>query len=210
MTWPLDKLTLINQQLSLTGNNLVNTAEDGSNEWQVCSDAYEAALPYMLENGDWKFGTLVATLTHAGDSSDPLYDDAYAKPQDCLHLIWVRLNDRPTDYQILNNQVAINAGGGIVTAKYVRQPGPEQVTPTFMQALGLFIRAGIYRGLHEDGVAADREEAKAEALLQRARTRADQEQPKRAAFNSRLSAARRVRRPWMPTPRGWTGTGNPT
>jgi hypothetical protein len=69
--------------------------------------------------------------------------------------------------------------------------------------------AGIYRGLNEDISAASQMESQAARKLQDARTRTDQEQPKRSLFNSRLRAARRVRRPWVETPPGWGGTNTP-
>ena len=48
-----------------------------------------------------------------------------------------------------------------------------------------------------------------ELYSQRARTRYDQQKPKRAFWNSRITAARRVRRPWPPSPVGWGGSGIP-
>ena len=45
--WPLQKIDLINSALSQTGDNLVATADDGSDEWNTCSPAYERALAAM-------------------------------------------------------------------------------------------------------------------------------------------------------------------
>ena len=45
-------------------------------------------------------------------------------------------------------------------------------------------------------------------MLQEARTRYDQQKPKRQFFNSRITAARRVRRPWPPTGTGNWGSGS--
>ena len=42
--WPLGKLELINSALSQTSDNLVATADDGSEEWNAASPAYERAL----------------------------------------------------------------------------------------------------------------------------------------------------------------------
>lgn len=227
MTWPIDKLGLINDQLALTGNNLCATAEDGSDEWTVCSAAYEQAIEYMFDAHDWKQITTVSTLTASATApTDDQFDTAYAKPATCVHVIWVRLSDLPVVYQVLNNQIVLNASGGnpvaagttpgVVTMKYVSADPPgsggnaaQQMLRTFMTALGRFVMAGIYRGLHEDIGTARAEEATAKALLQEARTRSDQEQPKRAPFNSRISASRRVRRPYPAVPTGWGGTGSP-
>lgn len=233
--WPIDKLSLINQQLSLTANNTVAQADDGSDEWNVASAAYEYAIEYMFDAHDWKQITTVLTLQPTGIMpTDDIFDTACAKPADCVHVIWVRLNDQPVVYQILNNQIVLNQYGqapgtpvppgatpGVITMKYVSANPPVAVTGqpsttaaaqmlrTFMTALGRFVMSGIYRGLNEDIATARAEEAAAIRLLQEARTRSDQEQPKRAPFNSRIAAARRVRRPWPLVPTGWGGPGVP-
>lgn len=211
MTWPVDKLAIIQDACTQTGNNAPNVADDGSEEWDHGSVAYEMALPYAIEARNWKFGTDVRVLTSTGiRPTDPLFDTAYAKPPDCLHLIWVRLADVPVLYQILDNQVVLNnTGAQVVTCKIVFAPTMDQVTPTFAMALRAFTAAGIYRGLNEDKDAADRAWALGEQLLKNAATRSDQEEPKRAMFNSRMAAARRVRRPWPQTPGGWGGSGVP-
>lgn len=208
MTYPLDKLGLVNAALSLCGDNLCNTPEDGSDEWNVASPAYEMAIEYMFEAHDWKGLTKVATLARTGTSQDPLFTDTYARPAACVHLIWVKLGDLPVEYQILGNQVVLNASdtgaAGPVTAKFVRSDDTlENVTRTFMVSLMCFVRAGIYGGLHEDPATERAYTAQARAILAEAKTRSDQEQPKRAMFNSRLRLARRGIRPWPASPPGW-------
>lgn len=218
MTWPLDKLSVCADALAITGNFVPNVADDGSDEWNIASAGYELAITYMIENHDWKFGTLVAILASTGTApTDPLFDTAYAKPQDSLHIIWVRLNDAPVVYQILNNQIVLNAVGnspsdaepGVATVKYVRQPTPDQLTPTFTMALRAFVMSAIYRGIHEDLDESARMWKQGVAFMAEARSRSDQEAPKRAMFNSRLAASRRIRRPWPPVPTGWSGSGIP-
>lgn len=220
--WPVDKLGLINSALSECGDNLVNVADDGSAEWNTTSPAYERAIAYMMENHGWSSDTLVATLTASATApSDDQFDTAYDFPEDFVHLLWVRLADAPVVYDILNNQVVLNAQGGppppspavtpgVVTIKYVRQNSAVQHgTPTFVASLQLFVMSAIYRGLHEDTGEADKMWQMARLMLQEARTRHDQQKPKRAMFNSKIMASRRVRRPWPSTPTGWGGTGIP-
>lgn len=239
MSWPLDKLSLINEALALTGNNLVAVADDGSDEWTACSAAYEAAIEYMLDSHDWKQLTTVATLNSTGVApTDSEFDTAFAKPPDCIHVIWLRINESGGTggsnvacvYQVLTNQIVVNlfdeppgvppppgTPTPVVTMKYVSSSPPgvggggpaSYMLRTFMTALRAFVVAGIYRGLHEDPAEARAEEQAAMKLLQDARTRSDQEQPKRAIFNSRITASRRVRRPFPPVPTGWTNTGTP-
>ena len=235
--WPVDKLTLINSALALTGDNLCNALEDGSDEYNVCSPVYERAIAFMLEDHAWYFSTIVnSNLPPAVNvPTDSNYDTAYNFPNDFLHLIWVRIalgvdpttNNvsgwSPVDYTILAGQLCLNAQGGPpppnppqvpaqVSIKYVSSTQLADVssgTPTFVLALQSFVMSGIYRGLHEDTTEADKLWQAGEIYLQRAKTRHDQQKPKRALWNSRITAARRVRRPWPPIPGGWSDTGTP-
>lgn len=220
--WPVDKVGIVNSGLSQTGDNLVSAADDGSTEWNVCSPAYERALAFAMEDHSWSQATDVRTLQPAANvPTDTSFDTAFDLPADLVHLIWARVSDRPTEYQLLNRQLILNARGGTpqptppntpqpVTIKAVFSTNSDPVfgTPTLVIALQLFVEAAIYRGLHKDPVNADKQEDKAMAMLQRARTRHDQQTPKRAMFNSRLSASRQVRRPWPLIPPGW-GNGRP-
>lgn len=207
--WPHDKLSVIQTAAAQTGNNVPNGSDDGSEEWDHGSMAYELALPYAIEAKNWKFTTTVAVLTPTGIApTDPQFDTAYAKPLDLMHLIWVRLNDRAVEYQILSNQIVLNNIGGneTVTVKYVRLPSASSLaeeTPTFVTALTMFVMSGIYRGLNENIEEANRMWALGTKLLSDAASRADQEQPKRAMFKSRLAMSRRVRRPWPAAPDPW-------
>ncbi len=234
MTFPLSKIDVMNEALALCGDNLVTTLGDGSDEDTVCSAAYEAGMEYMLDNHDWKQITTVVTLNSTGVApTDSEFDTAFAKPADCVHIIWVRVNQSggtggsnvPVVYQVLTDQIVVNLFGQapgvppppgsptpVVTLKYVRAPmgdaGPHMLR-TFMTALRQFVMAGIYRGLHKDLAEARIAEQSAMRLLAEARTRSDQEQPKRAIFNFRITASRRIRRPFPPVPTGWGGTGTP-
>jgi hypothetical protein len=204
-----DKLSIIAGELAQTGNNIPAVADDGSDEWTVCSAAYDTAVQETIEAHSWNFDTQIATLVRVGDSPDNLYDDAYAKPDQSLHLIWVRLNDRTVDYKIINNLVCLSAAGLPVTAKYVIDQGPANWPPLFSKIIRLNVRAAIYSGLHEDPQTGLMYEKLARDALAAARTRVDQESPKRAPFNSRAIYARRVRRPFINSPAGWSGTDVP-
>lgn len=220
--WPIDKLGIINSGLSQTGDNLVNVADDGSDEWNTCSPAYERALAYMIESHGWSQATDVRTLQPAGNApDDDQFDTAYNLPADLVHLILVRISDRPCVWGLLNGQLVVNALGGTVATPGIT-PGvltikgifstnsdPTFGTPTFVLALQAFVMSGIYRGLHEDTAQAERMWMAGKALLDDAKTRHDQQLPKRAMFNSRITASRRIRRPWPPVPGGWGGTGTP-
>lgn len=204
-----DKLSIIQDELAITGNYVPAVADDGSDEWTCCSPAYDAAVAETVEAHSWNFDTRVLALNRAGNPDDDLYQDAFAKPNACLHLIWVRLNDQTVDYKIINNQVCLTANGGAVTVKFIIDQGASNWPPLFTKIIRLLVRAAIYSGLHEDPQTGLAYERAAREALGEAQTRIDQEQPKRAPFNSRAIAARRVRRPFVNSPAGWSGTDVP-
>lgn len=209
----LDKLGIINTELAQTGDATVAVENDGSEEWDVCSPAFDTAVDLTIERHNWNFGTKIATLQRVGDSADDMYTDAYAIPAGALSVVWVRLAsgviDQPVDYKIINNQIVLTASNLTPKVKYVLDPGSQNWPPIFAAVIRLLVRAAIYRGLHEDAEQADKEELKAERMLSEARTRVDQNAPKRALFNSRAVMSRRVRRPWIHSPPGWIGTDVP-
>jgi len=236
--WPLDKLSVVNSALAQCGDNLVNVADDGSDEWIVCSAAYERGLSYLMEQHNWSFAAKVSQLTASANAPENVqWDTAYPLPPDLTHLIWVRINQQedvlasvtpsPVLYDIENVAGVVclvtNAQGGppppdpavtpaAITIKYISQQfsDPTFGTPTLVVALQFFVMAGIYRGLHEDLGESTNMLKLAEMTLQSARSKYDQQKPKRAMWNSRITAARRIRRPWPPVGSDtWGGTGVP-
>ena len=228
--WPVDKLTLINRALFLTGNNQCAQLEDGSDEYAVCSPAYEDGLAVMIEDHGWSFATQVRTLQPSPTApANTQWDTAFPLPSDLIHIIWVRVNQdttdptsqtmgQPTLYDIENGMLVLNAQGGppppatpqtpaIVTLKGIFNVANDVSagTPRFVRALMTYVMSGIYRGLHQDVAEADKLFAAAEQLAQQARTRHDQQKPKRSMWNSRISAARRIRFPYPQFGNDWWG-----
>jgi hypothetical protein len=140
-----DKLSIIAGELAQTGDNIPAAADNGSDEWTVCSPAYDSAVAETIEGHSWNFDTNITALVRQGDSPD----EVYAR-----------------------------------------------------------VRAAIFCGLHEDPQTGLMWEKRADQFLAEARTRVDQESPKRAMFNSRARASRYTRRPFVSSPMAWTGTGD--
>jgi hypothetical protein len=221
--WPLSKLEIINSALSQTSDNLFAAADDGSEEWNAASPAYERALAYVCETHPWDWLTDVRLLVPSPKApDDDQYDTAYPLPADLVHLIMVRLNDVPCVWDIFNNQIVVNAQGGPpppsppttplpVTIKgiFSKNSDPTFSTPMVVLVLQLFVMSGIYRGMHSDTAEADKLWTEALRMLDQAKARHDMQKPKYAIFNSRFTAIRRSRKPWRQTPYGWSGTGTP-
>lgn len=198
-------------------------ADDGSEEWKAASPAYERGLAYVCENHSWSWLTEVRTLQPSPTAPGDLqFDTAYPLPDDLVHLIMVRLDGLPCVWDLLADQIVVNAQGGppppstpvtplplTVKGIFSTNAEPTFATPTVVLALQAFVMSGIYRGLHSDTAEADKLWNGARQMLAEARSRHDMQKPKRAMFNSRITAVRRGRKPWNQTPSGWSGTGTP-
>src|SRR5271154_1245058 len=92
--FPLAKIDVINSALVQMGDNLVATADDGSDEWNVGSPAYERGLGYIIESHSWGFSTLVTVLQPSQTAPpDTDWDTAYPLPQDLVHLLWAKVDE---------------------------------------------------------------------------------------------------------------------
>lgn len=221
--WPLSKLELINSALSQTGDNLCANADDGSVEWQTCSPAYERGLAFVCESHPWSWLTDVRTLQPSPTPPDDTwFDTAYPLPADLVHLIAVQMNRVPCVWDLLNDQLVVNAQGGppppnpptvpypvTIRGIFSTHADPTFATPTVIIVLQTVVMSAIYRGMKKDTSEANNLWKVAMAMLEQAKARHDMQKPKTAIFNSRFTASRRGRRPWRQTPYGWSGTGTP-
>lgn len=214
--WPIGKIEAINSALAQTGENLVSVADDGSVEWGVCSPAYERALAVVTESHPWSWETNWQTLQPAPNApTDDRYDTAYVLPDNLVHLILVRVNDRKCIWDLVNGQLWVNAQGGpppptppatpfpvIIKGIFSTNSDLVNATPTVVLAIERFVMSAIYRGIRKDPAEAGRMMAEANQILQNAKSRHDMQKPKRAMFISRTRRARYTRRPDWPIPSG--------
>lgn len=195
-----DRLSLINSALIRTGNNPCGTEDDGSDEWLVGAQVYDDELPFVLHQHDWGFAAEIRTLVRSGDSPDPDFTDAYARPVDALHVENVLISSDwntglSIPYRILGRSILVNAPVTPPLAKIIVMPATLGDYPEgFINALRWRLMAGIYRGINEDLSAADDADKTAAQFLAVARARADQESPPKALLVSRLRQARYIRR----------------
>jgi hypothetical protein len=134
-----------------------------------------------------------------------------------------KIAGHPTGTGSFVSAIVVNARGGPpppittvtpaqITLYYISNSGAlcdiTNGTPILVQALVQFVAGGIYQGYHEDIQTANAEYQAARILLQEARTRYDQQKPKRQFFNSRIGATRRIRRPWPPSGINNWGSGS--
>src|ERR1700676_5494107 len=138
--WPLDKLGVINSALAATGDNLVNTADNGSDEWNVCSPGYERALGYIIEGHSWGYAKLNVTLQPSPTApNDTDWDTQYPIPADCVHILWLKINQDTNDpvtqttAQPLLYDIMGTANGPVIVCNAMGGPPPPPpgtVTPS--------------------------------------------------------------------------------
>jgi hypothetical protein len=192
---PYSKLSILNGNLARTGQNLISAEDDSSAEWRTLSPAYDQAVAHLIQEHDWNFATLNSEVERTDDSPDPNYEDEYDKPENCLHIIQVRVEDTVVDYRVFGDKILVTAGDDdTVTVEHVVDPGVALLPPMFVSALDCLMQAAIYRGLKRNEVEARIREKDAQAYLDKARTRSDQQQPARTLFRGTLHDRRRTRR----------------
>lgn len=210
----LDKLTTINQCLIATGNNPVTT-DDGSPSWIAASTAYDRILPVVLYKHDWKFQTNTTNLTRLGASTYPGYEDIFAKPFDCLHLmnVWrtdlaqdvpvlsqfgidgMQVTPPELDYKIIGDQIHTVAPNG-ATCLYEVDPTQHSevildISVGALETLRREIESALYQSLNEDAQGAEMTKKLAMEEMAEARQKDASEQPRRVAFRSNFLERRR-------------------
>lgn len=188
------RIDIINDALTATGNQNVAVEYDGSDEWTAGYSAYQRAVDYLTAVHDWKFATASSQLVAVSPSPSPdqNYSYAYALPTASLSLAGVWYLGTPlTDYVIVENQLCC-AYAGPIMAEYVVDPGIAAWPPLFTEAVRLRAEAGILRSLNEDYVEAEKREARADEMLQTARTRGDRQQRHRSFYRSRIITRRQT------------------
>lgn len=186
------RIEIINNALAMTKNLTCAVEFDGSNEWDVAFRAYERAVGVILEKGVFSFSTQTATLARTGDAPEGYSDrwgNAYAMPAGCLKLRTVKNESADIPYIIVDNEILTFHTD--VVAVYVREPAQNAWPHLFVEALTLYVEAGVLRGVNEDYDAADKREKRADAMFETAHTRSDQQTPGRAMFTSRVGNRRR-------------------
>lgn len=209
-----DKLTVINRALARTGNNPVQTPDDGSDEWRIASLSFDDWAEQLYYNAEFRFTSqIVSITTRVGDSPFPGFQDIYDKPADCLWLanacrleeaqqvlpqLATGMPDQDTrfpdfEYRLVNDQIHCVAPTGLLL-RYVRFPrAGDPWSKGFQSALELYVQADILRGLNEDFSEAEKRQARADEAIKFATSRDQNQEPRRVMLRSSALERRRTR-----------------
>lgn len=210
-----DELSIINDALVDCGYEPVTIADgDNSDEWLVGKRAYDRFLPVVMARHDWKFRTRLTTLSRQGTSTFPGLTDIYSKPSDCMHIMtcWdtalgqqvqaypqyyvreFRITVPKFDYKLIGDQIHCVAPDG-VSCLYLPWPANDADMPAlFREALVQMMVAFMQRGMNDDREKGGDALKLSEMMLQDARSRTDNQEPRRALFVPRMQQVRRNRR----------------
>lgn len=186
----INRLSVVNDALAETGNNICETEADGSVEWDVASRGYNNNLPILLEAHPWKFATTTETLDSDDNPSDR-YSFAYSMPSTSLFLVEVTLAGEPVEYAIIDNLICCDVDSASLLATFVRIPSDRAITNSFFGVLRKRVEASCLRGLNEDYNEARMRDREADAMLLAEQSRVDRQQPRHEARRSRMLERRR-------------------
>lgn len=191
------RISIIRECLRLSGNNEYGAVDDGSPEWEVAAAAWTAGCEWLLDEHDWNFATEVRAIATAQTAApiDENYTTAYLRPSDALHIVRVLNADsgKHTDYRIVGNLILVSDTAGI-QVEIIVEPDPDDWPGLFIKAIRHCVYAGIYRGLHKNVEAAQKEEVAAERTIGKSRPRTDMQEPGKVRYTSTLVTARSRRR----------------
>lgn len=192
----MDKLTVINNALSNTGNNQVNQLFDPSDEYRVANAAFDRAVRYLTAKHSWPFVVTIERLVRVPDADNKsrTFTNGFRLPATALHVKEIFYDSSPlTAYEIMGTVLSCPYGDSIY-ARVVRAPDDAAWHPMAEEILTLMVEAGCLRGLNEDFKEAQAVDAKVELLIMEARPQLDQQNPARNLYKSGIAAARRARR----------------
>src|SRR6516225_10756876 len=135
--WPLAKIDIIQSALAETGDNVPPVANDGSDEWNVASPAYERWIAYVMATHSWGFATQYVVLQPSPTPpQDPDFDTQYPIPLDCLQVIWLKINQNNPNTSnqpmLTNYKIAGTPAGPVIVLN--AQGGPPPPNPPLAPA----------------------------------------------------------------------------
>lgn len=207
------RLTICNDALAATGNNLVSEEDLDSvpseESFGASEDdplfvadrvarAYDRELRLLLARHPWSFARTTETLDQADEDDNPSnrFGYAYDWPYFCLWLEKVEApGGLPIPYEIVGRAICMDYDGtddDSPVATFIAVPQPSDINDLFKEILRIKVEVGILRSINEDYAEATRRDRDCETiLLPQIRTRNDQQQPARKAFRSSMLERRR-------------------
>jgi hypothetical protein len=210
------RLTIINDALANTANNLVSAAQlatvpnednfgSSSDDADYIADraarAYDRELRLLLARHTWDFAKATENLEQADEDDNPSnrYGYAYDWPYGALWLQKVEApGGLPIPYEIIGRFICMDYDGTETTsdapvATFIQVPyDTGDINDLFKEILRGKVEVGILRAINEDYVEAARRDREIEQMLfPTVRTRNDQQTPPRRAFRSSMLERRR-------------------
>lgn len=209
------RLTIINDALAATANNLVSAADlaavpneanfgSADDDTTYIADraarAYDRELRLLITRHDWNFALATENLEQVDSDDNPSnrYGYGYDWPYFALWLKTVEApGGLPIPFEIIGRVICTDYNGTETTsdapvATFLQVPETSDISDLFKEILRGKVEVGILRAINEDYTEAARRDREIEQhLLPMLRTRNDQQTPPRRGRRSFMLERRR-------------------
>jgi hypothetical protein len=137
MTSP-SKLSVVNEALRALGvKSLVTLTDDVEARYVMVDEAYDTALDYVLERGDWHFAAKdVAPAADLVTPALPSYEYVFDKPGDWIKTVrvYVIQDGEPYDIDFQDYEGHLHANESVIRLRYLRNTATDVATWTQVAA----------------------------------------------------------------------------
>lgn len=188
-------INIINAALTRTGNNQIDSLNDGSTEAIVANANYQIVVDDALSLHPWNFARQTAKLDKL--SADPNVDGLakFQIPNDAMRVLTVQVGDVPITYRIRGDEIITEYDyeSEEPIATYVERVSEPDWPAYFSEIVVVALEIMFLRAINEDDRRADRrEDAFYNIKMPRARNVDSQQNAPREKMQSQLVQARRA------------------
>ena len=197
------KLGIIARAASRTGNGVVTSLDDGSEIATLTAEHYEAIVEEYLTQHGWKFARWVEAMQLTEETPEKPWAQLWRKPAEILSLQYVvdanaqRIDqeERDTDQ---GNCCAVLCEYEELFAVGTHRADESRWPGDFAMGIQHRMEGVFYGGIAEQHDLAEKQDRKAELIIQRARVRDQRASTATDASEWDLTAARNRRGAWDP------------
>lgn len=174
------RIEIIKRAASQTGNGPLASVDDDSEVARIADESYESIVATALTQHSWKFARQAFVLTELETVPEAPWVALWQKPPLMLATAYLTYSPEDSNGTRIAYEERNSDDGAAYAVAYdydeLYAVGTARVDESiwpadFAKAIECYMQAVLHRGISFQMSAADQAEAKAEALLQRARVR---------------------------------------
>lgn len=187
-------LLITNVALQLLGADTIGAFADDSATAEICNATYEDTVRKLLTEAPWRFAIKEVDLG-TEDATEPLtkWEERFALPTSgtLLKVLGVFVDNSPIDYEVVGQFIhcdRVDADNPV--CRYIFRADTDDFSPMFVQALQFRLAAIWAVPITDSASKAEYYDAKAERVIQRAKTSDAQQDTARRLPVGRFKAIR--------------------